>query len=83
MTIQSNDTVAPSTADVLNQVCARFEQEWKNGRRPRLGDYLGSLPEQHRSALFIELFKLEKLNGVPLSTAYQERLLKWCERKKR
>ncbi|NLX56570.1 MAG: serine/threonine protein kinase [Planctomycetaceae bacterium] len=44
-------------ADVtlIDQICDRFEDAWRNGRQPRLGDYLEAVEEPLKSHLFEEL----------------------------
>jgi eukaryotic-like serine/threonine-protein kinase len=44
-------------ADVtlIDQICDRFEDAWRQGEHPRIGDYLGSVEEPLRSHLFDEL----------------------------
>src|SRR5579871_1460532 len=37
----------------------RFDREWKNGRQPRIEDYLQAMPEPERSDLLRELLLLE------------------------
>ncbi len=39
--------------------CDRFEAAWQAGRRPRIEDYLGDLPEPERPALLRELLAIE------------------------
>jgi serine/threonine protein kinase/O-acetyl-ADP-ribose deacetylase (regulator of RNase III) len=43
----------------VDQVCDRFEQAWKAGRRPRIEEYLTEVPESDRVRLFRELLGLE------------------------
>src|SRR5262249_51516414 len=40
-------------------ICARFEAAWRDGRRPRLDEHLGELPDAERPALLAELLRLE------------------------
>ena len=44
---------------VLDAVCTRFEAAWQSGPTPRLEDFLGDTPEPGRSALLLELVRLE------------------------
>jgi serine/threonine protein kinase/formylglycine-generating enzyme required for sulfatase activity len=48
-----------------DDACARFEEAWRAGRRPRLEDYLQDLEEPERSALLHAL--------LPLELAYRRR----------
>jgi serine/threonine protein kinase len=43
----------------LERACDRFEAAWKAGRRPRLEDYLGEMPEAGQPALVRELLLLD------------------------
>ena len=43
----------------IDQACRRFEAEWREGRQPRLDDYIGSLTGDARAALAAELEALE------------------------
>src|SRR5262249_53679988 len=49
----------PTLARQVDQVCDRYEAAWKAGRRPRIDDYLGNLPEPGRAGLLRELLGLE------------------------
>jgi len=42
-------------ATLIDQVCDRFEEAWRKGEHPLIGDYLGSVEEPLRSHLFDEL----------------------------
>ena len=44
----------------IDAVCRRFEADWREGRRPRVEDYLGEVPEEGRAALEAELVALER-----------------------
>jgi len=43
----------------IDEVCRRFEAEWRQGRQPRIEDYLVGVPEEGRPALRAELTALE------------------------
>jgi serine/threonine protein kinase len=43
----------------VDEACDRFEKAWKDGRRPRIEDYLVEVPEPDRVPLFPELLALE------------------------
>jgi WD40 repeat protein/tRNA A-37 threonylcarbamoyl transferase component Bud32 len=57
---QSGERSLPLSA-VLRQddACLRFEAAWQAGTRPRIEDYLASLPEPERAALLHELLAIE------------------------
>src|SRR5271165_7474016 len=44
----------------IDEVCRRFEADWREGRRPRLDDYLGEVPDEGRAGLRAELEALER-----------------------
>jgi hypothetical protein len=43
----------------VDEVCLRFEAAWKEGRRPRIEDELGRVPEADRAVVLCELVALE------------------------
>ena len=43
----------------IDAICDRFEAAWKAGQRPRIEDYLCSLPEQARVSLFRQLLAVD------------------------
>jgi hypothetical protein len=43
----------------IDEVCRRFEADWRAGRQPRVDDYLDDVPEEARPALRAELIALE------------------------
>ncbi|MHC5538269.1 hypothetical protein ACYOEI_08575 [Singulisphaera rosea] len=43
----------------IDAVCRRFEGDWRSGRSPVRGDYLGEVPEVARRALEAELVGLQ------------------------
>jgi tRNA A-37 threonylcarbamoyl transferase component Bud32 len=50
---------APAAVVRLEEVCDRFESEWKASRRPRLEEYLEAAAGLDRSQLLFELLALE------------------------
>jgi WD40 repeat protein/tRNA A-37 threonylcarbamoyl transferase component Bud32 len=50
---------ALSLARRVDEVCDRFEIAWREGRQPRIEDYLGDATEPERSALLRELLLLD------------------------
>jgi hypothetical protein len=62
----------------LDQICNRFEAEWRAGKRPRIEDFLGDWSGEHRSYLVKELIPLDvhhrRLHGdEPKAADYQSR----------
>ena len=47
----------------IDAVCRRFEADWRAGRQPRAGGYVGEIPEEGRAALRAELEALERRAG--------------------
>jgi hypothetical protein len=43
----------------VDAICRRFEDDWRAGRRPVIGDYLGEVAEEGRLFLRAELEALE------------------------
>jgi serine/threonine-protein kinase len=43
----------------IDEICRRFEADWRDGRQPHIEDYLGEVPEKGRPALRAELEALE------------------------
>jgi serine/threonine protein kinase len=43
----------------LDAACDRFEAAWRDGRRPRIEEALGDVPESERAGLFRALLELE------------------------
>jgi len=65
-------------AEGIDRVCGRFEAAWKEGKQPRIEDYLDEVEEQHRMALLGELLLVElnlRLRGgeQPSRQLYLER----------
>jgi WD40 repeat protein/serine/threonine protein kinase len=52
-------SLPPTLGSQADVTCERFEAAWLAGQRPRIEDYLGSLPEPDRAALLCELIALE------------------------
>src|SRR4051812_3521847 len=50
---------SPTMAGRVDEACDRFEAAWKAGRRPRIEDHLGDVPEPDRPHLFGELLTLD------------------------
>ena len=50
---------SPSLGGRVEALCDRFEAAWKAGRRPRIEDDLGEVPEPVRAALLRALLELE------------------------
>jgi WD40 repeat protein/serine/threonine protein kinase len=73
------DLSLPPTLGVQADVtCERFEAAWVAGQRPRIEDYLGSLPDPDRAALLCELIALEaaqrrRLGEQPRPEDYRDR----------
>ncbi len=44
----------------IDEVCRRFEADWRAGRQPRIEEYLGEVPDQGLPALRAELEALER-----------------------
>jgi serine/threonine protein kinase/WD40 repeat protein len=55
----SVESLPAAAAHHIDQVCDRFEAAWKEGRRPRLEEFLGDAPEPERTALLSELVAVE------------------------
>ncbi len=69
-----------STADWnwINAAADRFEREWKEGRRPRIEDYLAEVDEPRRAALLEELLRVEielrhRAGEEPTAEEYRDR----------
>jgi aminoglycoside phosphotransferase (APT) family kinase protein len=54
-----DDLLAPESAVRIDQVCDRFEADWKAGRKPRIEAYLTGLTEADRSEVLRELLHLD------------------------
>jgi Protein kinase domain len=44
----------------IDEGCRRFEADWREGRQPRIDDYLVDVPDEGRAALRAELSALER-----------------------
>ncbi len=53
------NSLPPAVGLWLHDVCNRFEAAWRDGRRPRLEEYLGDASEPGRSPLLRELILLD------------------------
>ena len=56
-----HDPEAPDVALArqVDAICRKFEADWRAGRRPAIGDYLGEVAEEGRAILRAELEALE------------------------
>jgi WD40 repeat protein len=61
--LPSQVTLPPSAVERVDKVCDSFEVAWKTtesgGQRPRIGNYLRTVPEPERFALLRELIALD------------------------
>lgn len=57
--LPSDDTHAGVQSDLIDQICDRFEAAVREGREPRIEDFVGSYPELNRQTLLRELIALE------------------------
>src|SRR4051812_28893192 len=48
-----------SSASLIDLACDRFEQQWREGRRPRIEAYLADYPRLDRPAFLDALLKVE------------------------
>ena len=53
------ESLPPTLAARVDEVCDRFEADWKAGRQPRLDDYLAGASGAERTALARELLRVE------------------------
>ena len=44
----------------IDEVCRRFEADWREGRQPLIKDFLGDVPDEGQPALRAELEALER-----------------------
>jgi tRNA A-37 threonylcarbamoyl transferase component Bud32 len=63
-TLPSLSSLSPDEALLVDKLCTRFEDAWKNGERPRLEDYRTEVPEAVWPVLFRELLALEVVYRV-------------------
>jgi serine/threonine-protein kinase len=73
-----SDTAPADDALRIDQICDRFEAEWRAGRRPELSTYLGEIAPAQRAALLNELLAVEveyrlRRGERPTLAEYQER----------
>jgi serine/threonine protein kinase len=54
-----NEAARLAAIERMDEVCLRFEDEWRAGRRPNVDDYLGRVPAGEQDALLAELLLLE------------------------
>jgi hypothetical protein len=54
------ETRWPDAARRIDAVCRRLEVDWRVGKAPATGDYLGEVAEEGRPALQAELVALEQ-----------------------
>src|SRR5262249_50800441 len=52
-------TLPPDAAQRIDQACDRFEAGWAAGQRPRVEDYLETVPPPERALLLRELILVE------------------------
>src|SRR5262249_29409563 len=53
------DSLSPVQRERIDQVCLRFENAWKEGKSPRVDDYLQDAEESERPVLLRELLFLD------------------------
>ena len=63
--------VSPSLVLRVEEVCDRFEAEWKAGGRPRVEEFVGAAPEPGRTGLLRELLALQSSDWAFLATRQQ------------
>ena len=44
----------------IDLICGRFEAEWREGRQPRIEDYLGEVPDKGQPAFRAEMEALDR-----------------------
>jgi serine/threonine protein kinase len=59
MRLPSLSNLPESRATWIDQKCLAFEQAWREGRRPSIGDHLKEAPDEDRRVLFRFLLELE------------------------
>src|SRR5690349_19543248 len=65
-------------AKQIDELCDRFESQWRAGKRPRIEDFLAAAPEELRAPLFeallpVELELLAKKGRAPAQADYRKR----------
>src|SRR5579885_2665005 len=71
-------TLDDSWGDRKDRLCDQFEDGWREGRKPRIEDYIRDLPEPHRGQLLSDLLDVElelRLGGAdkPTPDEYERR----------
>ena len=56
---QHNESLALDLKEQIDQICDRFEAEWKSSRRPEIGAYIASSHGRLRTELLCELLAIE------------------------
>jgi WD40 repeat protein len=54
------DAVNLDLACHIEMICRRFESDWREGKEPRVDDYLADAPDQGRATLRVELEALKR-----------------------
>ncbi len=68
----------PSIARQIDELCDRFESQWRVGRKPRIEDYVAAAPSPLRAALLrsllpVELELLGTAGAAPIEAEYRQR----------
>jgi serine/threonine protein kinase/WD40 repeat protein len=68
----------PSLARQIDELCDRFESQWRGGKRPRIEDFLAAAPAKLRPELLKHLLPLElelraTAGETPVEAQYRER----------
>lgn len=53
------DDVSADVAENIDEVCDRFEREWKSGNAPRIENFLAEVESDQRAVLLQELLRVE------------------------
>ncbi len=72
------DSLPLDVQALLNAICGRFEQSWKDRHRPSLEGHLAEVAEEYRPALLCELLSIEaeyrrQLGEAPAANDYWDR----------
>ena len=72
------DSLPLDVQALLDAICVRFEQSWKDGHRPSLEGHLAEVADEHRPALLRELLTIEaeyrrQLGEAPAANDYRDR----------
>jgi hypothetical protein len=54
-----SSNLSPSRLERFNQICRRFEANWRAGLRPRITEFMGEAAEPDRTVVLRELIALE------------------------